>query len=108
MTSTTPSDDSPSTTGVRTLLERHRTLVGSAAAVVCAVLAVVWAVVVPEQAEQASPLRSAAIRLGHPLCWGLLSLAGVLYAARAPRRWVETAAYAGLAAYGAFVLALLV
>ena len=107
MTSTTPSDDRPSTTGVHRMVERHRTLVGITAAVVCAVLAVVWAVVVPEQAEQASPLRSAVIRLGHPLCWGLLSVTGVLFAARAPRRWVGTAAYAALAAYGAFVLALL-
>jgi hypothetical protein len=107
VTSTTPSDDRPSTTGVRTLPERHRTLVGGTAAVVCAVLAVVWVVVVPEQAAQASPLRSAVIRGGHPLCWGLLSLAAVLYAVHAPRRWVETAAYAGLVAYAAFVLALL-
>jgi hypothetical protein len=108
VTSTTPSDDGTPTTRARSLLERHRTAVGGAAAVVCAVLAVVWLLVVPEQADQAGPLRAAVIRLGHPLCWGLLSVTGVLFAVGAPRPLVQTVAYAALASYGAFLLALLV
>ena len=82
---------------------RRRTL-GLVGAAVAAVLAVVWLVVVPEKADEASGLQAALIRYGHPACWALLAGAGVAYAAGRPHT-SRVLGYAALACYAAFVLA---
>ena len=92
--------------GLRALLEKHRRVVGITGAVGATALAGLWLVVVPERAAEASGLRELTIRYGHSLCWGLLAIAAVLHSARAPRRYVEVAAWSGLAAYAGFLLAM--
>lgn len=91
--------------GPRALLEKHRRLVGVAGALGAAALAGLWLVVVPDRAAEASGLRELSIRYGHSLCWGLIAIAAVLHSAGAPRRWVDMAAWSGLAAYAGFLLA---
>ena len=87
-------------------VERHRGVVGVAAAVVAGALTVTWLVVVPEKADAAGPLQAAVLRYAHPVCWALLAAAATAWAARAPRPAVEWPARAALAAYVAFLAAL--
>lgn len=91
--------------GLRALLEKHRRVVGVAGALGAAALAGLWLVVVPERAAEASGLRELAIRYGHSLCWCLIAIAAAFHAARAPRQWVDVAAWSGLTTYIAFLLA---
>ncbi|WP_131106238.1 hypothetical protein [Ornithinimicrobium sufpigmenti] len=85
---------------------RRRTL-GLVGAVAAAGMTALWVVVVPEKASTTDGLQSAAIRLGHPLSWALLSAVGLAVAAGAPKDLRDGLAWAALAAYGAFLLALL-
>ncbi len=91
--------------GWRSVLARHRRLVGAVAGIGAIGLACLWLVLVPERAGQAEGVRAALIRYGHSLCRVLLALAAFLWAARAPRRWVEGVAWSALVAYVAFLLA---
>ncbi|MDT0166747.1 hypothetical protein Q9R32_14425 [Actinotalea sp. AC32] len=86
---------------------RRRRRLGVVGAVVATGAAALWTVVVPERAETATGLREAAIRYGHPVCWGLLAVVGLLVALDAPRRARDAVAYAAGASYAAFLLALL-
>ncbi|GAB2689403.1 hypothetical protein [Thalassiella azotivora] len=88
------------------LLRRHRVLAGCVGAALAAALAVTWAFVIPAEAQDADGVRWLALRWGHSACWALLALAAALFAARAPRRAVDVAAWAGLACYVAFLAAL--
>ena len=86
---------------------RHHRMLGIVGAVIAAALAVVWVFVVPEQAESATGVREAAIRWGHPVCWALLAVVGVLVAVDAPRRLRDGVAVLAAVSYAAFLLALL-
>ncbi|GGC14864.1 hypothetical protein [Cellulomonas carbonis] len=88
----------------RHALRRRR--LGAAGAVVASGAAALWTVVVPERAETATGLREVAIRYGHPVCWGLLAVVGLLVALDAPKRVRDAVAYAAGASYAAFLLAL--
>ncbi|KRF33394.1 hypothetical protein [Yonghaparkia sp. Soil809] len=87
-------------------LERHRRPVGLAAIAIALGLAALWLVVVPGKAESSTGVTSWLLRFGHSLCWVLLAATAALWAARAPRRALDLAAWAALAAYGGFLLAL--
>jgi hypothetical protein len=104
---TAPTDVDSSPTGRPAWHLRHRRLVGLAGAVTAAGMAALWIVVVPDKAAESDGLQSLTIRLGHPLSWALLSSLGLAVAADAPRRVREAMAWSGLAAYAAFLLALL-
>ncbi|PKI93161.1 hypothetical protein CW368_02460 [Actinomycetales bacterium SN12] len=82
-------------------------MLGAGGAVFAAALAVVWAFVVPEQAGTATGAREIAIRWGHPVCWALLAVVGILIAMDAPRRLRDTVAVVAAASYAAFLIALL-
>lgn len=86
---------------------RHRRLLGLVGAAVAAGTAALWVVVVPDRAETTEGLQSLAIRFGHPISWALLSALGLAVAAGAPRRVRDALAWSALAAYLAFLLALL-
>ena len=92
---------------MRGTIEARRTLISVAGAISAAAVAVLWLVVVPEKADEVAGIHSWAIRYGHSVCWTSLSAASVLYGLRAPRHWTQTAAWLGLSAYVAFLLALL-
>jgi hypothetical protein len=87
-------------------VERHRVVVGAAAAVVAGALTVTWLVVVPDKVDSAGPLQAAVLRYGHPACWALLAVAATAWATRAPRPAIEWPARAALVAYVAFLAAL--
>lgn len=87
-------------------LERHRRPVGLAAIVIALGLAALWLVVVPEKAATSTGIAAWMLRFGHSLCWLLLAATAALWTARAPRRAVDLTAWAALAAYGGFLLAL--
>lgn len=85
---------------------RRRPL-GCSFAVVAAGLAGVWLVVVPEKAEQAGGWQEAAIRWGHPVCWALLSVVGVLVAVDAPQRLRHAVAWTAAACYATFLIGMM-
>lgn len=87
-------------------LERNRRPAGLAAIAIALGLAALWLVVVPEKAATASGVSSWLLRFGHSLCWLLLAATAALWRARAPRRAVDVTAWAALAAYAGFLLAL--
>lgn len=87
-------------------LERRRRPVGLAAIVIALGLAALWLVVVPEKAATSTGIAAWMLRFGHSLCWLLLAATAALWTARAPRRAVDLTAWAALAAYGGFLLAL--
>lgn len=87
--------------------QKHRRVLGLLGAVAAAGMTVLWVVVVPEKAAATEGLQSAAIRLGHPLSWALLTALGLAVAAGAPKGLRDGLAWAALAAYAAFLLALL-
>ena len=76
---------------------------GLASAAAAAGMTGVWLVVVPEKADQTSGLQELAIRWGHPLCWALLAVAGVLFALGAPKRVRDGFCYAAAGCYAAFL-----
>lgn len=81
---------------------RHRPL-GWAAAAVAAGMAGVWLVVVPGKAEETTGVQELAIRWGHPACWALLAVVGVLVAVDAPRRTRDAVAITAAACYAGFI-----
>lgn len=83
----------------------HRTLLGLGAAAVAVALAALWLVVVPEKASETTGVQRFVLRYAHSLCWTLLAVAAGAWAVRAPRRVVTAAAWSALAAYAAFLLA---
>lgn len=96
----------PSRTTRTAWLERHRRPVGLVAIVIALGLAALWLVVAPEKAATSTGLAAWMLRFGHSLCWLLLAATAALWTARAPRRAVDLTAWAALAAYGGFLLAL--
>ncbi|MFB9732477.1 hypothetical protein [Ornithinimicrobium kibberense] len=88
---------------VRGWAEGRRRTVGFVGAVLALAMATLWTVVVPDRATEVDGVRQLAVRWGHPLCWVLLALAGVLYAVRAPAAWVAGVTWAALAAYLLFL-----
>ena len=66
-------------------------------------MAGLWLVVVPAKVETAAGLQEAAIRWGHPACWALLAVLGVLVAADAPKRARNGVGVAAAVCYAAFV-----
>lgn len=88
-----------------TFVARHRVTVGLGAAVVALGMAALWIVVVPAKASTTAGLQSLAIRWGHPACWGLLALTGILFAAGVDRRLVSATGWAALACYASFLVA---
>ena len=85
---------------------RHQRVLGVAGALLAAGMTVLWLVVVPEGAGSTPGLRSWVLRLGHPAAWACLTGVGIAVAADAPRPLREGLAWAALASYAAFVLAL--
>lgn len=92
--------------GSGALLIRHRAWVGALGALLGAVLAVTWWVVVPGEASHASGIRAWLLRYGHALVWAILGVAALLFALGATTRVVGRIAMAALALYAAFVVAL--
>lgn len=90
--------------GLRAAAERHRTALALVGAVVAGALAVLWLFVVPE--HDGGGLRGAVLRYGHSACWALVAVGALLHAVRGPARAVGACAWAALACYVAFLLAL--
>lgn len=82
---------------------RHRRPLGLTLAAAAAGMTGLWLVVVPAKAEQTSGLQEFAIRCGHPACWALLAVVGVLVALDAPKRVRDGAGIAAAICYAAFI-----
>lgn len=105
-TSTTGGQRTRALARARAVARRHRRPLGIAAAILAALLALLWTQVVPDRAATAPPLQSAVIRWAHPACWALLAAAALCWALGAARRVTETLAWLALGAYGAFLVSL--
>jgi hypothetical protein len=82
---------------------RRRRALGLTGAAMAVAMAGLWLVVVPVEAETAVGLQEAAIRWGHPACWALLAVLGVLFAADAPKRARNGVGVAAAVCYAAFL-----
>lgn len=71
-------------------------------------MAVLWTVVAPDRADHVGWVHELVIRWSHPATWVLLAGLGVLAAAGAPKPLRSAAAWASLACYAVFVLALVI
>ena len=85
---------------------RRRRFLGAVLALVATGMTAVWLVVVPEEAQRGGGAREIAVRWGHPACWALLAVVGVLIAADAPERLRRAAAIAAAVCYVAFLAGL--
>ena len=88
---------------VITWARRRRRALGLIGAAMAVALAGLWLVVVPAKVETAVGLQEAAIRWGHPACWALLAVLGVLVAADAPKRARNGVGAAAAVCYAAFL-----
>ena len=78
----------------------------AAGAGLAASMSVVWFRVVPDAADGATGWAWLVLRLGHGVCWALLAASMIIGVADGPRRLRSGLAWAALAAYAVFVLAL--
>ena len=85
----------------------HRTLLATAATILALVLAIIYYVVVPPEAASTSGLQHIILRYGHSLCWILLAAASGLQVSKDRRKLSAYFAYAALAAYIAFFMAII-
>lgn len=66
-------------------------------------ITVVYLVVVPSQAADASQVVGAILRYGHSLCWAVLAGASALWAVKGANKWSGILAYTALGVYALFV-----
>jgi len=85
---------------------QHRRAGLAAGAAVAAGMSMVWFRIVPDAADDATGPAWAALRLGHGVCWALLAASMLIGVADGPPRLRAGLAWAALAAYAAFVVAL--
>ncbi|MFF1252641.1 hypothetical protein ACFVYC_09110 [Pseudarthrobacter sp. NPDC058329] len=85
----------------------HRRPLGLTGAAVAACMAGVWLAVVPDKAADTSGVQELAIRWGHPACWALLAVVGVLVAIDVPKRARDGVGIAAAACYAAFIAGML-
>lgn len=85
----------------------HRRLLGLAGAAAAAGMTALWVAVFPDKAGATDGLQWLAIRVGHPASWALLSALGLAVALGAPPQVRDVLAWAALAAYLSFLVALL-
>jgi hypothetical protein len=103
---TAPATSTGPRSSFRMLVQEHRGVVGGVAALGATALAVTWLVLVPGKADDVEPVQSWLLRYAHPVCWALLAVAAGGWAARAPRLLTQWSARGALAAYVAFLAAL--
>ena len=84
----------------------HRRPALAAGAGLAAAMSVLWFRVVPDAVDDATGWAWFALRFGHAVCWGLLAASMVIGVADGPRRLRSGLAWTALAAYAAFVVAL--
>lgn len=102
------SRDSTSTARVRAWWDAHRRPVLAAGAGLAGAMSVIWFRVVPDAVDDATGWAWLALRLGHGVCWALLAASMIIGVADGPRRLRSGLAWTALAAYAAFVVALVV
>lgn len=84
----------------------HRRPSLAAGASLAAAMSVLWFRVLPDAVDDATGWAWLALSLGHGVCWALLAASMVIGVANGPRRLRSGLAWAALASYAAFVLAL--
>lgn len=92
---------------VKTYVYNHRKVIGLLCAVISIVVAIVYLIIVPEEASNAHGVQRLVLTYGHSLCWVFLAGASALWALERSLRLSALLAYAGLAVYVAFMIALL-
>jgi hypothetical protein len=92
---------------LRAAAHRHRRTLGIAGAGASAGLTALWTIVAPEKADATGGVQEFAIRWGHPACWALLTVVGLLVAFDAPKHVRDAVAYAAGACYVVFLVATL-
>ncbi|MDU0294391.1 hypothetical protein [Saccharothrix longispora] len=86
-----------------TFVVAHRMPVGLGACAVSLIVAAVYLVVVPVEADGASGVVGAVLRYGHAGCWALLAAVGALFAFDVAGRARRGLARSALAVYLVFI-----
>lgn len=86
----------------------RRRILGVVGAVAAFALAALWTVVTPGETESASGVEYWLLRWGHSVCWALLGVAALGFAADGPTRLRDTALVAAGVCYAGFILAVVV
>ncbi len=88
-------------------LEQHHRTFGVLGALIAAIVAIIYLVIVPEELATANWLQRAILVYGHSLCWFLLCAASIIWSVKGKNRWSVPLAYAALAVYAIFIGTLL-
>ena len=88
-------------------MRRNSRPLGAVGAVIATGMSALWVVVVPDKADTVSGVHEMAIRWGHPVCWALLAIVGILVAVAAPKRIRDVVALLAAASYATFVVGML-
>ena len=94
-------------TGLVEWMRRRRRPLGAVGAVIAAGMSALWVVVVPDRVDTVTGVQEVVIRWGHPVCWALLAIVGILVAVAAPKRIRDVVAVLAAGSYAAFVIAML-
>ena len=93
---------------MRSYLEKYRLLYGHIGAIIALIIAVIYFVVIPGEALEASGIQKLVLLYGHSLCWVLLSIASYLWGMKKHRKLTAFFAYSAFITYILFISILMI
>lgn len=88
-------------------LDKNHRIYGIIGSIVGLVVAAIYMVLLPAEAEATTGFHKLILLYGHSICWLFLSLASLLWAVNKGNKWSKRLALLGLAVYVTFMLSLL-
>ena len=93
---------------MRGYLEKHRLLNGHIGAIIALIIAVIYFVIIPGEALEASGMQKLVLLYGHSLCWVLLSMASCIWGMKKHKKLTAFFAYSALITYVIFIGVLMI
>jgi hypothetical protein len=92
---------------MKTYLEKNHRIFGYIGALLATVVAVIYLLLIPEEAAGSSGVQKTILLYAHSVCWILLSGSSIAWAIKKKNKWSGPFAYAALATYVVFINTLL-